>query len=403
MAFSGGGLFGQPAQPAFGQPPQPSQTSHPFGAANGSTSPPNGKITFGARAAVKQPAAVSSTSAQPAAGFGAAAGFEQNSFSSLNGTNANPFGQNSTPQSSAPFGSAPTIGPGAASGGFGAVRTTGALFEQNSSTEFSASFGGGAANGIGAVQGTGGVFGGQQTGQGFGTFGAAAAPSANAAPTTETKVSNPFARLGARIEPNASIQPKPSNQDQSLANSTHPKPFGSFGQPAQPAATGSANQTSGIGEFGSQQTPSAVGFGAGAPSGTDAFAGLKNASQIQAGDFGRANKQKQQEPQQQQPQGEPQQRPRSAALRQQAKPKLKTQHQTLSNDLADPAALAARSARFGQSPQRPVGGFGQVSQEAAADRSQPPQQEDVDGNEAEGLFSHNLCYKYIMRALPLHK
>ncbi len=456
MAFNGGALlgqpgqpasgqpsqqpFGQPAQPAFGQPSQQPQPSTVFGAANGSASPQNGKITFGARAAAKQPTAASDDPAQPDAGFQAAARFGQPSFSSLNGSGSNAFGQSSSTPSSAPFTGGIAAGPVPAPGGFGAVQGTGAGFggmqqasfiqssaafgagarlatggfgsgkalegpfaggQQSSNTPSSAPFASGlgtagfgaAGGGFGAVQSSQGAFGGSlQAGQGFGAFGGSNASNASAA-STIAKGQNPFARLGGR-------DPQPSNQDQPASNGMQPKAVIASAQPAQTPAIGSANQTlPAAGGLGSQAP--AFGSGASPASSTNPFATPADASTIKPGDFGRAAKRKQQEPaqqqdQQQQPQAGTQTQPRTAAQRQQqARQRPKTPQTGASTELADPAALAARSARFGQAQQqqspRP---FGQAQQQQQSPgvfgrlsgtsvQTRPNQQEEADGNESQ--------------------
>jgi len=442
MAFNGGAPFGQPGQPAFGQPSQQAQPSNVFGAANGSTSPQNGKITFGARAAAKQPTAASDAPAQPAAGFQTAAGFGQHSFSSPNGSASNAFGQSSSTQSSAPFTGGTAASPSPARGGFGAVQGTGAVFggmqqasftqssdpfgagprlatggfgsvkalegpfaggQQSSNTPSSAPFASGlgtagfgaAGGGFGAVQSTQGAFGGSlQVGQGFGAFGGAGASNASAA-STVVKGQSPFARLGGR-------DPQPSDQNQPASNGIQPKPLDTIAQPVQTPAIGSANQKlPAAGGFGSQHSAPAFGLGASPASGTNPFVAPADASTIKPGDFGRAAKRKQQEPaqqqdQQQQPQADAQMQPRPAALRQQqARQRPKTPQTGVSTELADPAALAARSARFGQAQQqqspRPFGQsqqqspgvFGRLSGTSLQARPQGNQQEEADGNESQ--------------------
>ena len=363
MAFNGGAPFGRPAQPAFGQP---LHASNPFGTASGSNSPPSGKITFGARATTKQPAAVATAVTQPATDFGAGAGSGLNGFSQ-NSSSGNSFGQHSTTQDTAPFDDRVT--PAASTGGFGAISRLSVPVGGGQQTgQAFGSFGGGQQTG----QGFGTFSGGQQSSAGFGTFGGAAAISTSST-VKEPSWQSPFTRLGARIEP------QPAKQDQSLANGIPPNPFASFGQQAQTPPTMSS-----AGGFGAQQ--SAFGFGA---SGANPFAGPANGSQVKLGDFGRAAKRQQPELQQPQHPADAQQRPKSAATllprqisnqAQQGKPKHKFQQQTLSNELADPAALAARSARFG-STQQESGVFNGVSGALAADQGQSDQQQDADGND----------------------
>ena len=470
MAFNGGASFGQPAsgqpsqqpfgqpgQPAFGQPSQQPQPSSVFGAANGSASPQNGKITFGARAAAKQPTAASDAPAQPAAGFQAAAGLGQPSFSNPNGSASNAFGQSSSTPSSAPFTGGIAAGPNAASGGFGAVQGTGAGFggmqqasfaqssapfgagprpatggfgsgkaldgsfaggQQSSSTPSSAPFASGlgtagfgaTGGGFGAVQSNQAAFGGSlQMGQGFGAFGGTGASNASAA-STVVKGQSPFARLGGR-------DPQPSNQDQPAANGMQSTPVDTIAQPAQTPAMGSANQKlPAAGGFGSQHSATAFGSGASPSSGTNPFAAPADASTVKPGDFGRAAKRKLQEPAQQQdqqpqPRADAQMQPRPAALRQQqARQRPKTPQTGASTELADPAALAARSARFGQAQQqqspRP---FGQSQQQqspgvfgrlgGSSVQTRPNQQEEADGNQsqqdAEGNDFLSVCYQSV--------
>ena len=453
MAFNGGAPFGQPGQPAsgqpcqqplgqpgqpaFGQPSQQAQPSNIFGAANSSASPQNGKITFGARAAAKQPTAASDAPAQPAGGFQAAAGFGQHSFSSPLGSANNAFGQSSSTPSSAPFTGGTAANPSPAPGGFGAIQGTGTVFggmqqgnftqssapfaaaatggfgsgkplegpfaggQQSSNTPSSAPFAsalgtagfGAASGGFGAVQSPQVAFGGSlQLGQGFGAFGGAGASNASAASTIANGQS-PFARLGGRDS-------QPSNQNQPASNGLQPKPWITIAQPAQTPAIGSANQKvpAAAGGFGSQHSVPAFGLGTSPASGTNPFAAPADASAIKPGDFGRAAKRKQQEPaqqqdQQQQPPADAQMQPRLAAVRQQqARQKPKTPQTVVSTELADPAALAARSARFGQAQQqspRPFeqsqqqqspGVFGRLGGTLVQARPQGNQQEDADGN-----------------------
>ena len=449
MAFNGGEPFGQPGQPAFGQPSQQPQPSNVFAAANGSAQ--NGKITFGARAAAKQPTAASDAPAQPAAGFQAAARFGQPSSSNPNGSASNAFGQSSSTPSSAPFTGGIAAGPNAASGGFGAVQGTGAGLggmqqasfaqssapfgagprpatggfgsgkaidssfaggQQSSNTPSSAPFASGlgtagfgaTGGGFGAVQSNQADFGGSlQMGQGFGTFGGTGASNASAA-SNIVKGQSPFARLGGR-------DPQPFNQNQPASNGIQPKPVDASAQPAQTPAIGSASQKlPAAGGFGSQAP--AFGSGASPASGTNPFAAPADASTIKPGDFGRAAMRKQQEPvqqqdqqQQQQPQAGTQMQPRPAALRQQqARQRPKTPQTGASTELADPAALAARSARFGQAQQqqqspRPFGQsqqqqspgvFGRLS--GTSLKTRPNQQEEADGNESQqDAEGNNFC------------
>ena len=468
MAFNGGAPFGQPGQPASGQPSQqpfghpgqpafgqPSQQTQPpnvFGSANGSASPQNGKITFGARAAAKHPTAASDAPAQPAARFQAAAGFGQPSFSTPNGSASNAaFGQNSSTPSGAPFTGGMAAGLNPAPGGFGAVQGTGTVFggmQQGSFTQSSARFGAGprpatsgfgsgkvlegpfaggqqssstpssapfasglgtagfgaAGGGFGAVHSTQGVFGGSlQVGQGFGAFGGTGASNASAA-STVVKGQSPFARLGGR-------DPQPSNQDQPAANGMQSTPVDTIAQPAQTPAMGSANQKlPAAGGFGSQHSAPAFGSGASPASGTNPFAAPADASTVKPGDFGRAAKRKLQEPAQQQdqqpqPRADAQMQARPAALRQQqARQRPKTPQTGASTELADPAALAARSARFGQAQQqqqspRPFGQsqqqqspgvFGRLS--GTSLKTRPNQQEEADGNESQqDAEGNNFC------------
>ncbi|KAL0031492.1 hypothetical protein WJX77_003186 [Trebouxia sp. C0004] len=424
--------FGQPGQPAFGQPSQQPQPSNVFGASNGSASPQNGKITFGARAAAKQPTAASDAPAQPAGGFQAAAGFGQHSFGS---PNSNAFGESSSTLTSAPFtggtAASPSPVPGTgvvfggmqqasftqsraafgadprlATGGFGSGKALEGPFaggQQSSNTPSSAPFasgldtaGFGAAGGnFGAVQSTQGAFGGSlQAGQGFGAFGGTGASNASAA-STKAKGQSPFARLGGR-------DPQPSNHDQLASNGTQPKPLNMIAQPAQTPATGSANQKlPAAGGFGSQHSAPAFGLGASPAFGTNPLGAPADTSTIKPADFGRAAKRQQPEPaqqqdqQQQQPQADAQMQPRLAALRpQHSRQKPKTPQTGVSTELADPAALAARSARFGQAQQqqspRP---FGQSQQSpgvfsrlsGTSVQTCPPgnQQEQADGNKSQ--------------------
>ena len=437
--------FGQPGQPAFGQPSQQPQLSNVFGAANGSASPQNGKITFGARAAAKQPTAASYAPAQPAAGFQAAAEFGQHSFSRPNGTASNAFGQSSsTPStpSSALITGGTAASPSPAPGGFGAVQGIGAVFggmeqagitrsnalfgadprlasgsfgsgkalegpfaggQQSSNTPSSVSFAsslrtagfGAVGGGFGAVQSTQGVFGGSlQVGQGFGAFGGTGALSASAG-TSVVKGQSPFARLGGR-------DLQPANQNQPASNGIQLKPSSTIAQPAQTPTIGSANQKlPAAGGFGSQHSAPAFGLGTNPASGTNPFAAPANAPTIKPGDFGRAAKRKQQEPaqqqdQQQQPRADAHMQPRPAALRQQqAKQRPKTPQTSVGTELADPAALATRSARFGQaqqqqsprlfgqSQQQSPGVFGRLSGTPVQTRPPGNQQEEADGNESQ--------------------
>ena len=339
MAFNLSAPFGQSSQPAFGQAsqqPQQPNTANPFGAPSSSGSPPGGKITFGARAAAaQQPAASNTPPAQPGILFGSSVGDGQNS---LNFAGTGGFFGGGTSSQSAQVNASGTTPP------FG-----------------------GSAPGSGFSGSGFGTFGqGQQAGQGFGGFGApaAAVSSSSAAPSP----SNAFARLGARVTP------APAADKQSDANSFGTPPFG---RPALAGAGNSATQPSTQigGLLGNQQAGNAFGFGSGPALGVNPFAVPTFGATVQPREFGRAAK-KNQLQQQQQTGADQQQaqtdkhlnseqqlkRPKSPALlpkqlpTQQQQVNASSQPPVPSSELADPAALAARSHRFG--PARPKSGGG---------------------------------------------
>lgn len=334
MAFNPSAPFGQSSQPAFGQPPQQPNPANAFGAPSSANSPLGGKITFGARAAAgQQPAASSGTPGQPSTLLGSAAADGQNSINFGTGTGGL-FGSGGSSQltQGTALGSTPAFG-GIAPG----------------SSFPSAGFG---------------TFGnGQQTSQGFSGFGAAAAVSSS---PPASSPSNAFARLGAR----ASAAPA---DKQSNTNSFGTPLFGRLGQTTQASGAAQPSTSSGI-LFGNQQAGTAFGFGGGSAKSTNPFAVPTSASSVQPVDFGRAAKrshlqQQQTGADQQQAQADkhpqPEQhpkRPKSPALlskqlpNQRQQPNASNQAQALSNDLADPAALVARSQRFG--PGRPQSGGG---------------------------------------------
>ena len=344
MAFNLSAPFGQSSQPAFGQPFQQSQqpsTANPFGAPASSGNPPGGKITFGARAVTaQQPAASSIPSAQPSTLFGAPAGDSQHS-----------------PH----FGT----GTGGLFGGGGGSQSA-----QGTALATTPPFGG-SAPGSGFSGAGFGTFGqGHQAGQGFGGFGAPAA-AVSSSSSAATNPSNAFARLGARAPPAAAAD------KQSNANGFGTPPFGQLGQAALAAAGNSATQpsTQNGGAFGNQQARTAFSFGSGSALGSDPFATPTSGATVQPGDFGRAAKRKHLQQQQQtgadQQQAQPDKnphceqqpkQPKSPALLLKQLPKQRqhanasSQAPAPSSDFADPAALAARSQRFG--PARPQSGGG---------------------------------------------
>lgn len=343
MAFNLSAPFGQSSQPAFGQPsqqPQQPNTANPFGAPSSSGSPSGGKITFGARAAAtQQPAASNTPPAQPSILFGSPARDGQNSLNFGIGTGGFFGGGDSSQLAQVnALGTTPPFGSSAPGSGF-----SGAGF---------------------------GIFGqSQQAGQGFGGSGApaAAVSSSSAAPSP----SNAFARLGARVTP------APAADKQSNANSFGTPLFGRLGQAALAGAGNSATQpsTQNGGLHGSQQAGKAFGFGSGPALGVNPFAATTSSPTLQPREFGRAAK-KNQLQQQQQTGADQQQaqtdkhqnseqqpkRPKSPALlpkqlpNQQQQVNASSQAPAPSSDLADPAALAARSHRFG--PARPQSGGG---------------------------------------------
>ena len=333
MQFNTSAPFGQASQPAFGQPPQQPPTANVFGAST--SSPPGGKIIFGA-AAGQQPAKVSEPAAQPGSVFGTLNRADQSNQGFGSAVTAlNPFGNEA----------ANAFGQGSLNSGNGpSMNGTGS------------GFGLSAGSGFGAYSGTG--FGSQQPNKGFQGFGAAA--GASSAPAASTP-SGAFARLGPQAQPAAEAQ-------NTFANGVGASPFGRLGQPAQtPTASSAAPFMSGGLATGNPQPPNAFGFRGGSPSGTNPFAVPASGTQIQPVDFGRAAKQKRVQQQasadQQQNQGNVQKlqqqltRPKSPALvpRQLSNQvSAASQQQAPNDDLADPAALAARSQRFG--PARPASG-----------------------------------------------
>ena len=302
MAFNSGAPFGAPAQPAFGQAASVPQPANPFGQAAAVPAHSSaGRITFGAAARTSNSSDANAASA-PAFGssFGSGTGFgniagQSTAFVSI--TNA--FANTATPQQ----------GFSAAAGGFGAAAT--------------------------------GQFGSQPTAS-HPAFGQAQPSQAQPSP------SNPFARLGNAAT--NSPQSGPSAQPSSTS--------------ANAFATSSAQAASHAPLFGQsmQQAPS-TGFGnvatggnpfAGTANGKhNPFAAAANSASSKAVAFGRAANKK---PQQQQQSGsgldsQPQQQELSStgmpSPQVSIQPaKQKPQSQIPSNVLLDPAALAARNARF---------------------------------------------------------
>lgn len=376
MAFNASSPFGQPSQPAFGQAPQPPNTSYGFGAPATSASAPKGKITFGARAAaVQQPTALIGAPSQSSSAWGAAAGNSQSSpnFVASSGglfgnAGASQPAQGFASGTPSPFWGSPP-GSSLSTTGFGGSASTNAIRNGQQTGQGFGGFGGSTStNAIGNSQPTGqgfGIFGGsagtmafgksQQTGQGFGSFGAAASAAVSSSPTA----ARPFARLGARVTaaPAADI---PSNGN---ANGFGTPLFGQLGQTAPPAAGISAAQsptpTTSV-HFGTQQAVPPFGFGTAPALGSNPLAAPTSGAPVQPVAFGRAakRKQSQQQPtgvggQQQQAQADchrPEQQPKRtkapAVLHKQLSKQRRAQ--PLSTDLADPAALAARSNRFGR-------------------------------------------------------
>lgn len=342
MAFNSSAAFGQSSQPfkssaAFGQSSQPvfgqflpPNTANAFGAPASSISPPNGRITFGARAtAASQPNSSNGASQAPLV-WGPAAGDSQNS---------------------------PKFGAGAG-GVFGSAGASQSA--QGPALGTTPPFGGtspGSTAGFAGFTGTSNFSNGQQT-KGFGSFGAVAA-----AVSSPPAASSPFARLGTRVV----AAPAADMHSNGSPNGFGTPVFGRLGQTAQSAAAGtSAAQPSaptGI-VFGNQQATAAFGFGTGSSLGTNPFAVPTSGAPVQHVDFGRAAKRKQ--PQQQQAGAGQQQQAQADRHRPEQQPKRskapavlhrqvfrQRQTQPLSTDLADPAALAARSQRFGPGQPQP--------------------------------------------------
>lgn len=397
MAFNPSAPFGQSSQPAFGQlsqQPQQPNAANPFGAAASSGSPPGGKITFGTRAAAgQQPAAAKTPPAQFPTLFGSAAGNGQNnpSFGIDTGGLFGGGGSGQSAQSTA-LGNTPQFGGNAPGSGFSGAGF-GAFGQGKQNGQGYNGFGTPAAAAVSSsaavtpsppnasgFSGAGfGAFGeGKQTGQGFNGFGApiAAATSPSDAPA---QPSNAFARLGVRVSP------APAADKQSHSNGPGPSPFARLGQTAPAAAGNSGTQpsTQAGALFGNQQTGNSFGFGSGPAVGANPFGALTSEAAIQPVDFGRAAKrnhfqqQQQAAPDQQQARSDKQ--PRSAEQPKRHKspallPKqLSSQLQQAntssqapapSSDLADPAAMAARSQRFG--PARPQSGGGSSWRSSAA-------------------------------------
>ena len=338
MAFNASAPFGQASQPTFGQPSQQPQTANPLGPSASSSSPPGGKITFGARATGgQQPAG---PDAQPPALFGAPTGAGQSNQAFGSGSfggngAAMPFGQGSAASMNGP-------GRSSLSGGFGAF-----------------------------------------TGTGFGNH----QPSGQGSPASEAVVATPpahaaFTASGAFAQAGTGTEVQPAAKTQStLANGFGTSPFSRLGSPA-PTLTASQTSTSVSSAFGQQQTSSAFGFGPG--SGTNPFPAPTFGAPVQPGDFGRAAKRKQ-VPQQLASSDQTHVPGSNQQLHQQLKrPKSPTlvprqlssqrqlanasgQSQPPSSDLSDSAALAARSQRFGPPRQQSDSGgpFGRLSVSAA--------------------------------------
>ena len=419
MAFNGGSPFGQPTQHAFSQAVQQQPGATSFGAANGSASPPNGKITFGLQAAAKQPVPTNSIFGQPAGVVGS--GTAQGASTQGNGFGA--FGGGTSMPSSTSFGSlSPTFGStapawngpatfGSQSGAFrsggtasgpGAASTQAAM-HFGSSNALASSFGnsdgfGSVSAGLGAVissaspfsgaqqanQGFGALAGGQPANQGFGAFGNSSATgllAGNSQPAHSTS----FAQVNG--------QPDPQSASQTQSPGGTSNPFGAFGQ-----------STHSTGAFGTAQSAAAIAFGSAAATGRIPFGSAVSGSQAKP-EFGRAAKRKQQEAQhQQQPQ------PQHAALASQQpnspvsllSKQITSQRQNASTtptaqqsalgSFADPAALAARSARFGGQQSAKAGQApAAVHQDNA---SNEPQQ--ASGGNADGKITF-----YALYSLPL--
>lgn len=407
MAFNPSAPFGQSSQPAFGQPSQQAQqaqqpnTATPFGAAASSGSPPGGKITFGTRAAAgQQPAAAKTPPAHFATLFGSAAGNGQNNPNSGIATGGL-FGRGGSSPSAkgTALGTTPQFGgnapgsgfSGAGFGAFGQGKDTGLGFNgfgaPAAATAVSPSAAAPSPPNASGFSGAGfGAFGqNKQTGQGFNGFGAptAAATSSSVAPT---QPSNAFARLGARVSP------APAAGKQVHSNGSGTSPFARLGQTAPAAAGNSVPQpsTQAGALFGNQQAGNSFGFGSGPAGGSNPFGALTSGAAIQPVDFGRAAKRTHLQQQQQQtapdrhqtqghqaivgkqPQSEQQHTKRHkspAMLPKQLSNQLQqantsSQAPAPSDDLADPAAMAARSQRFG--PARPQSGGGSSWRSSAA-------------------------------------
>ena len=340
MAFNGGAPFGAPAQPAFGQASETPQPANPFGqTAAASSSPAFGsRITFGAAARISKSPGTDSVATSPfGSTFGSSTGFGSGTgFGSV-------AGQSSAPESHInAFGTAaaPQQGFGANTG---TVRAAGQsdtqavpsqpLFGQSQTSQAQPA----ALNPFARL----GNIAGSNSQNGL----SQAQPS-----QTEPAASSPFGRLGNTAASSS------QNGFQAQSFGTSLSAFGTkpqdqsphqplFGQSAQPKpSAGFGNTVSGTNPF------------AAATGGVDnPFASTANVPPAKGLAFGRAAKSKPQ--QQQQPasgsnQQAQQQEEFSAGVQSQqnigqsTKQKQKPQAQTPSNELLDPAALAARNARF---------------------------------------------------------
>lgn len=441
MAFNPSAPFGQSSQPAFGQPsqqPQQPNTANPFAAPASSGSPPGGKITFGTRAAAgQQPAAAKTPPAQFPTLFGSAAEKGQNNPNSGIGTGglfgsggSSPSAQGTALGTTPQFGgNAPGSGfSGAGFGAFGQGKQTGQGFNgfgAPAAAAVSSSAAAPSPPNASGFSGPGfGAFGqSKQTSQGFNGFGAptAAATTSSAAPA---QPSNAFARLGARVSP------APAADKQNHSNDSGASPFARLGQTAPTAAStpGTQPSTQAGPLFGNQQAGNAVGFGPGPAVGSNAFGALASGAAIQPGDFGRAAKRTHfQQQQQQQQQTAPERHQAQADKQTRSEQQHPKRHKTPAllpkqlsnhlagsgfqpantssqapapgNDLADPAAMAARSQRFG--PARPQSGGGSSWRSSAAAGLTDTDADTTD--DQQGAVQYGICCARVVVSSPIAK
>ena len=338
MAFNSGAPFGAPAQPAFGQASETPQPANPFGQTAAATSSPafGSRITFGAAARTSKSPGTDAVATSPfGTGFGSSTGFGSGTgFGSV-------AGQSSAHGSMNAFGTAaaPQQGFGANTGTFRAAGQSDTqavpsqpLFAQLQTSQAQPA----ALNPFARLGNIAGSNSQNDLSQ--------AQPS-----QTEPAAPSPFDRLGNTAASSS------QNGFQAQTFGTSLSVFGTkpqdqsaqplFGQSAQPKpSAGFGNTVSGTNPF------------AAATSGIDnPFASTATVPPAKGLAFGRAAKSKPQ--QQQQPasvsgQQAQQQGEFSAGVQSQqnigqsTKQKQKPQASTPSNELLDPAALAARNARF---------------------------------------------------------